>query len=423
MAMVPLSVYGLLAIAEVVILSLLLAGVGLYKWRGAQRSIAALRRALSDAAARADVSAGSISTPDSGHPQQAYADCLREQLQRSGRLVGERTERESTTEQASIPANESSALVRRMLTARERFLRLELDVQEAAEPDLEIQRGALVTGMQAVLAELAELNAPAVDEPQQVIPDAAATTAPRMRSEESKLREQIEHLRSVIDNQHDVMQELRHLLEEHGGDSEGLQEALHKLSDVETQAIELRRCLGAMGEENARLRQANSLAANMRGTHGNPDAEMLRDLVGSQQRTIGKLQDMLHSITPDSGKARELADAINKIQRSNSELNSCVMVLEDENNMLRGELESLQGRLADIEARDALDAAVDTDTPPSAPELGQQEDGDSATPAAETSAEQVSPVQTESARDTDDLLASLFGDDDKTGDEKKDTAT
>lgn len=421
MATVPFSVYGLLAIAEVVVLALLLAGVGLYKWRGAQRSLAALRQALSDAAARTDLPAGMTpSARDGGRPQQAYADCLREQLQRSGRLLGESTERESTTEQAPVPANESSRLVRRMLAARERFLRLELDVQEAADPDPEVRRRALVTGMQAVLAEL---NGPAVDEPQQDTADAHEATPPRMRSEESKLREQIEHLRSVIDNQHDVMQELRHLLEEHGGDSEGLQDALHKLSDVETQATELRRCLGAMGQENARLRQANSLAENMRGAHGNPDAEMLRDLVGSQQRTISKLQDMLHSITPDSGKARELADAINKIQRSNSELNSCVMVLEDENNMLRGELESLQGRLADIEARDAADAAIGADAPPTAPELGQQEDGDSTTPVPDTSADPVPPVQTGSAGDTDDLLASLFGDDDKTGEEKKDAPT
>ena len=419
MAMVSLSVYGLLAIAEMVLLALFLAGVGLYKWRNAQRSIAALRQALSDASTRMDRPAGKPSAPDPGGTQASYADCLREQLTQSGKLLGESTELEtSTEEQTREPANDSSVLVRRMLAAREQFLRLELDVQEATDPDPEIRRRALVTGMQAVLAEL---NGPAVDAAQQDAAAAAEASAPRLRSEETKLREQIEHLRSVIDNQHGVMQELRHLLEEHGGDSDGLQEALHKLSDVETQAIELRRCLGAMGEENARLRQANSL---MRGTHGNPDAEMLRDLVGSQQRTISKLQDMLHSITPDSDKARELSDAINRIQRSNTELNSCVMVLEDENNMLRGELETLQGRLADIESRDAADAAAGADTPLSAPEVGQQEKADSATPVVEGAADLEPPVPRESAGDTEDLLASLFGgDDDPTSQEKKDAST
>ena len=419
MAMVSLSVYGLLAIAEVVLLALFLAGVGLYKWRDAKRRIADLPQALSDVSTRTDRPAGRPSAPDPGGTQASYADCLREQLTQSGKLLGESTEQEtSTEEQTPEPANASSALVRRMLTARELFLRLELDVQEATDPDPEIRRRALVTGMQAVLAEL---NGPAVDAAQQDAAAAAEASAPRLRSEETKLREQIEHLRSVIDNQHGVMQELRHLLEEHGGDSDGLQEALHKLSDVETQAIELRRCLGAMGEENARLRQANSL---MRGTHGNPDAEMLRDLVGSQQRTISKLQDMLHSITPDSDKARELSDAINRIQRSNTELNSCVMVLEDENNMLRGELETLQGRLADIESRDAADAAAGADTPPSAPEVGQQENGDSATPVVEGAADREPPVPSEPAGDTEDLLASLFGgDDDTTSQEKKDAST
>ncbi|MFA7386288.1 MAG: hypothetical protein WCZ87_01360 [Thiohalobacteraceae bacterium] len=419
MAMVSLSVYGLLAVAEMVLLALILAGVGLYKWRNAQRSITDLRQALRDAAARTDRPAGEPAAPDAGGTQATYADCLRKQLKHSGRLLGENTEQESSTgERAPEPANDSSELVRRMLAARAQFLRLELEVEEASDPDPESGRRALVAGMQALLAEL---NGPSVDEAQPGTADANDAAVPRMRSEETKLREQIGHLRSVIDNQHGVMQELRHLLEEHGGNSEGLQEALHKLSDVETQAIELRRCLGAMGEENARLRQANSL---MRGTHGNPDAEMLRDLVDSQQRTISKLQDMLHSITPDSDKARELADAINRIQRSNTELNSCVMVLEDENNMLRGELETLQGRLADIESRGAADTEAGTAaTPRSVPEPIPQNDNLRAAAVVERAADREPPAPTEFAGDTEDLLASLFGDDDTTSQGKKDAST
>jgi len=72
---------------------------------------------------------------------------------------------------------------------------------------------------------------------------------------------------------------------------------------------------------------------------------------------------MLRNLVPDSGRSGELEEAISKIQRSNNELNSCVMVLEDENSMLRGQVESLQERLA------GLAAAAEVESPmPSTPE-------------------------------------------------------
>jgi septal ring factor EnvC (AmiA/AmiB activator) len=176
------------------------------------------------------------------------------------------------------------------------------------------------------------------------------------------------------------------------------------LGDVEAQAVELRRCLKVMGQENLRLRQASAAESDSRGTHGNPDAEMLRDLVGSQQRTISKLQSLLHTLTPDTDKAQELADAINKIQRSNNELNSCVMVLEDENNMLRGEVETLQERLAGLEKPAVADGAKPvkpiSDSAPAQPDASGLEAASIGTPK---------PALNAGDSDTDSLLADLFG--------------
>lgn len=420
-----INLYALLGIIEVLLILMLTGGVLFFQLRGARRDAAALRTQLQQAPAETRPAAvedpvGAPAAPV--EPERDYADFLREQLQRSSLLLGEETSAQPDVE-----------LTRQMLAARHQFLQLELDVQGVASTaDEAAQRQTLIAGMQALLDGLRNQ---AQDDEMPVVTEAVdASEAPATRSEVNSLQDQIAHLRTVIDNQHNVMRELRQLLEEHGGESEELQEALRKLGDAEAQAIELQRCLEVMEHENDHLKDAASRALTT-GVATSPDAEMLRDLVGSQQRTISKLQHMLQSLGPDSGKAKELDEAIDKIQRANKELNSCVMVLEDENAMLRGQVESLQERIADLEAQ----------TPPEQPAgsgqeagneeeagseenlnmlwesaLAQQASGEAEDAAAPQSrAETVAAIdQTVSAEqpaaedqpmETEDLLAELFG--------------
>jgi DNA repair exonuclease SbcCD ATPase subunit len=317
--MVAISVYALLGILELVLLLAVLTGVALYLWRKARRELAAARRSPGEPGTPVKAE------PAPGAPQRGYADFLAEQLELSSRQLD--------AGPAPADADGAARSERQLLAARHQFLQLELDVHKLTDPAARRSRAS--AGMQALLDGL---NPP---------PDAApAEGAARARSEEHKLRDQIEHLRTVIGNQHGVMRELRDLLEAHETDSAELQEALRKLDDAEAEGKELHRCLEAMEQENTRLRHAPASAAPGIG----PDAEMLRDLVGSQQRTISKLQGMLQTLSADPDKSRELEEAIGKIQRANSELNSCVMVLEDENSMLRDRIETLEGRLAGIGA-------------------------------------------------------------------------
>ncbi|MFP5505298.1 MAG: hypothetical protein ACLGH6_03800, partial [Gammaproteobacteria bacterium] len=323
--MIEIGIYTLLVLLEAGLLLVVLAGVAVYQWRRARRELAEAQAALRDAppTVRTEVVE---QTPAAAEPPRDYADHLAEALERSSRMLD-----------AAPDAAESGQAAHQMLAARHQFLQLELDTQELTH-DPEAQRAQLVAGMQALLGGL---DTHAREVPQQ---DGDATesqrAAPSSRSEEHKLRDQIEHLRSVIGNQHEVMRELRRLIEEHGADSDELHEALRKLSDVEAHGLELQRYLAAMEQENLQLRHAAAKGAAAPGT--SPDAEMLRDLVGSQQRTISKLQGMLQSLSSDPDKSRELEEAIGKIQRANNELNSCVMVLEDENSMLRGRIETLE---------------------------------------------------------------------------------
>lgn len=305
-----------------------------------------LRRNRAEAAELRRLLGSAPSMPVAGaaaSPRPDYADLLQRQIDISNRLLGEMQEvgEGGDAEQAGEPGSASDAdpEVRQMLAVRHQFLQVELDAQasDAAGGPSE-WRARLVEGMQALVAGLRSSGA------------AAPAEASTGGDEKAQLLEQIDHLRAVIDNQHAVMRELRELLEAHGGSAEALQTALGKLSVAEREGEELRRRLGSMKREKERIQ------------HASPDAELLRDLVGSQQRTIQNLQQLLAQISPAADKAEALNAALDTIQRTNSELNSCVMVLEDENAMLRGRVEALEARLAEPAGRqEAMRHSTDTD--------------------------------------------------------------
>lgn len=387
--MVTIGVYTLLVILEVAMLIVVLAGVALFQWRKARRELAATRQALREARAAVKIETVERHVTDSA-PQRGYADFLGEQIEQSSLLLGHDPAAGDEASDAAGPGD------RQMLAVRHQFLQLELDVQRFADADDPLaRRSRVIAGMQALLDGLGPQSPDAPVSSDAAEAAGPAETATRLRSEEQKLRDQIEHLRSVIGNQHGVMRELRQLLEEHGADSDELQEALRKLGDAEAQGVELQRCLEVMEQENARLKQSPGRGA---GSNAGPDAEMLRDLVGSQQRTISKLQGMLQTLASDPAKARELEEAIGKIQRANNELHSCVMVLEDENSMLRGRIETLEERLAGLETMDTQ--AGDAGEPPVVAEALPEQ--------VEVPATALAPPASGQRSDTDALLDELF---------------
>lgn len=354
--MFTLNLFGLLGILEVIVVVVVWAGVMSFKWRGASRDVAALRQQLKEAPiVSSPIIAAPVNAPgEPSVPPPEYADFLREQIERSNLLLGEAIPEQA---EAALEAaqQDDEIRIRQMLAARHQFLQLELDVQNAPQDEDRLaQRQRLVAGMQALLNGLSSQPTALSGGDESTDDGSEGETARIGRNEIDKMQEQIGYLRKVIDNQHSAMRELRSLLEKHEGDSDELQEALRKLGDAQAQAVELNRCLEVIEHENDRLKDARH-GVTHKGSVVNPDADLLRDLVGDQQRTIGKLRNMLRAITPEGGKAGELEEAINKIQRSNNELNSCVVVLEDENNMLRGQVETLRGRLANLEA-DSLNA-------------------------------------------------------------------
>lgn len=356
------TLIGLLGLLEAFFIVAAVAVVSIFKLRSARRESADLRKQLSEAAVvsvrTATPTVVAVAQPDA--PVAEYADFLREQLDRSSLLLGEdvQTDAAQVFAQADVETHN-----RQMLAARHQFLQLELDQQNGIhDDDPQQQRQHLVAGMQALLDAMGwQQSAGEADASAATGAEQNAEAQLTVRSEVIKLGEQITSLRRVIDNQHDSMRELRRLLEEQGDGSDELKAALKKLGSAEAQAVELYRCMEVVEGENERLKHAPAKTGSAGGA-ASEDADMLRDLVSNQQRTIGTLQELLRGIAPDGERDSKLDAAIDKIQRTNNELNACVMLLEDENNMLRTRAEDLQARLDQQEA-DAI-AAIESQPAP-----------------------------------------------------------
>lgn len=369
---VSLNAFALFGLLEGLIVLLVVGAGGIFKWRSAQRTADTLRAELRQLKSELKRTVAEHKNKPA-EVVRNYGDFLNEQLAKSSVLLGENPQLD-----AEPTPEDPAELARRMLAARHQFLQLELDVHAApAGHDVEAQRQAVVKGMQTLLAGLAVGSSDESTHAESVTDEDSAdesvtAAASRLRSEEIKLREQVEHLRTVVGNQHDVMRELRQLLESSDDESEELQAALRKLNDAESQGIELQRCLDVMEQENERIKNSSKSNGGTGKDLASPDGDMLRDLVGNQQRTIGKLQSMLRTLTPDSGKSKEFEEAINKIQRTNNDLSSCVMVLEDENSHLRDKVDTLQVRIANLEGNvetDGDSVQQATDAPVIDPEI------------------------------------------------------
>lgn len=405
--MIQLHIYGILAVLEVL---LVVSGLAVYLYvrnRRHNRTIARLNASLR---ARPEPEASTPSArPAPAAEQEAdtrnFSDFLREELDTSSRMLGSAGADGDSEDEAAAEATPEQDQVRQMLAARHQFLQLELDAQ-AMDRDPEAQRQHLVEQMQNLLATFT----PEAAETAEIEEAEADTEDTATVAREQQLETQLEHLRGVVSNQQDVMRELRELLEKEMGESEEMRDVIAKLQDAEASSLDLERSLEAMGKSHAMETAGSGSGMAEGGSKPSPDSDMLRDLVGSQQQTISNLQSMLKQSVGEKEASVELRDAMEKIQRSNQELGTCVMVLEDENSLLRDQIQSLQSQLDEFmggeETRDEAERMPDAsaDLAETEPEPGV--DTDQTAPEPEVADAGLEP-------ETDLAEALLTGDDEE----------
>ena len=237
------------------------------------------------------------------------------------------------------------------LSARQRFLELELEARAVADDPMAFQE-RLDTGFQALLeqyrpqAEAESETVQLADAAPTVAEPASQEEAPSRIAEEELHQKEVSRLRDLIGHQQDAMRNLRAELEARAGELDELDAILAQLDAFEAQTAELVRCIQVLEQENERLKQLRA-EGEAAGAGTNPEElDHLKHMVNDQQSTIGKLQDLLEQLRPEAGKAHELEDMLNDMVKSNRELNTCVTVLEDENRSLRDQINSLEQQVA-----------------------------------------------------------------------------
>ena len=236
------------------------------------------------------------------------------------------------------------------LVIRKHFLKLELEAQAVADDPMAFQE-KLDTGLPALLEqhrptpEAATETVQLVEAPAlEAEAKAAATAAPARVADEELHKKEVMRLRDLIGHQQDTMRTLRTELESRSGEIDELELIIAQLDAFESQTAELVRCIEVLEYENERLKQARESGAVTGAGTSPEELNSLKEMVNEQQATIGNLQGMLEQLRPEAGKAHELEDMVNDVVKSNKELNTCIMVLEDENQSLRNQLNAFEER-------------------------------------------------------------------------------
>lgn len=310
------NIYAFFAVVEAVLVLLLLALALFLRSRRLSGRVQALQRRLKKARERPE--------------QITFDQYLRDEIIRN----------EDFVEQALAAASDEGAAVASLLRTRKQFLELELTMRNQDKNPVRFKEG-LAAGLSELLAQLR----PAAEESAAV--EAAESGSPAAVRDTHD--EEFSRLKQVINNQQDAMAALRDKLKTRDDDSQDIDGILATLDVYERNDAELKQCLKVLEKENQRLKMTASStvwAGDDDMTATQPvERGGLQRLVGDQQKTIAELQDLIRELSPEAGKAADLEAAVAGIQRANQELTSCVAVLEDENSMLRSELESVNAQL------------------------------------------------------------------------------
>ena len=340
-----IDIYALFAVAEFSVVLLVLAVVFVLRSKTLSARVRMLQGELKKARAETD--------------PIGFDQYLRDAIIRNQALI----------EGAAVAEDKAEKKAGELLGLRKKFLELELTAHALEKNPVQFQQ-TLAAGFSELIEQMrpeAEtVTLAAASEPSAQPSSAEPATADEPAAPRSTLDthdQEFNRLKQVINNQQDAMSALRAELKARESDIEDLDGILRKLDEFEQHDGELQQCLKMLEHENEQLKAAKSAdQGNGAKVASLSSAQLggLKNMIGNQQETIANLQDLIKELAPEASKAADLEAAINGIQRANQDLNSCVAVLEDENSMLRAELEAVNAQLDREEAlRDAAADAVD----------------------------------------------------------------
>ncbi len=284
---------------------------------------------------------------------------------------------EAYIEKAAAAQDEVEKQAGELLLMRKQFLELEVEASALESNPVAFQE-RLAAGLSELIEQLRPESETVTETVTEVVEQPAVSETEASEDERAQLDthdQEFDRLKQVINNQHEAMAALRAELKARESEIEDLDQILAKLDEFEQHDDELQRCLDMLEKENQRLKEAHGSGSSSTGSGDGTIEPMdpaqlngLKSMLGDQQQTIHNLQTLLQELAPEASKAKELEEAIANIERANLELDSCVAVLEDENAMLRAELEAVNAQLEqqerDEKAAEEKAAAEIVDEPP-----------------------------------------------------------
>lgn len=272
-----------------------------------------------------------------------YEQYLRDEVLRNEALI----------EQVAASEDEEEKKAAELLKMRKQFLELEVEASALEANPVEFQK-CLAAGMGELIEQLRPEPETVTETVTEIVEEAGSGDEAEAEADEPQRGqldthdEEFNRLKQVINNQHEAMAALRAELQARESEIEDLDTVLAKLDEFEQHDYGLQKSLEILEQENQRLKEAHSKGSSSGSSVEAMDPAQLtglKSMLGDQQQTIHNLQTLLQELAPEASKAKELEEAIANIERANQELDSCVAVLEDENAMLRAELDAISAQL------------------------------------------------------------------------------
>ena len=284
-----------------------------------------------------------------------------------------------------------------LLVLRKQFLELEVEAAALEGNPVEFQN-RIAAGMSELIEQLRPEPETVTETVTETVEESVVSDTGESAQDDAAHSQldthdkEFDRLKQVINNQHEAMAALRAELQARESEIEDLDVILAKLDEFERHDEQLQSCLDVLEKENQRLKEAHG---NQSSAATSSDARIvpmdpaqltgLKSMLGDQQQTIHNLQSLLQQLAPEASKAKELEQAIANIEKANQELDSCVAVLEDENTMLRAELEAINAQLeqqeleekaAEVKAAAEIedDPGIEIETDDSGTELSEDDE-------------------------------------------------
>jgi chromosome segregation ATPase len=171
-----------------------------------------------------------------------------------------------------------------------------------------------------------------------------------------KIDGEVNKLKDIISEQENTLNSLRKSLKDDSGadiavDADVLSDLTNRLNDFERQLTDSKMCMEVLELENDRLQQEiNDIekrhADESAGKTNKDEAEstsmidldQMKEVLEKQEQQIQDLHSTIENLEIDAQQAEKLKSTINDFTRTSQEMMGCISILEEENELLKGQL-------------------------------------------------------------------------------------